>query len=179
MHACRSRGSVALRSDDPYDAPKLDIGYLTDEAGADLATLRCARQPSHAGAECTGSMTRIWPEPSILSKASQPSIRTVLGLRREPFLSGLQQPGRSIAWSRTPGLVQCSSKLLLTAVIAHWRHISQGHAHLALQITWLGLMCMSTLQERPPTDKGDLAAVCPGAFHQGRASPRRREAVRC
>ena len=43
MHACRSRGSVALRSDDPYDAPKLDIGYLTDKAGADLATLRCAR----------------------------------------------------------------------------------------------------------------------------------------
>ena len=44
MHSCSSRGSVALRSDDPYDAPKLDIGYLTDEAGADLATLRCARQ---------------------------------------------------------------------------------------------------------------------------------------
>lgn len=32
---------MALRSDDPYDAPKLDIGYLTDKDGADLATLRC------------------------------------------------------------------------------------------------------------------------------------------
>ncbi len=38
----RSRGHVALRSDDPYDAPKLDIGYLTDSEGADMATLRCA-----------------------------------------------------------------------------------------------------------------------------------------
>ncbi len=35
---------MALRSDDPYDAPKLDIGYLTDSEGADLATLRCALQ---------------------------------------------------------------------------------------------------------------------------------------
>ena len=33
---------MALRSDDPYDAPKLDIGYLTDKEGADLATLRSA-----------------------------------------------------------------------------------------------------------------------------------------
>ncbi len=41
---CRSRGHVALRSDDPYDAPKLDIGYLTDSEGTDLATLRCASQ---------------------------------------------------------------------------------------------------------------------------------------
>ena len=32
---------MALRSDDPYDPPKLDIGYLTDSEGADLATLRC------------------------------------------------------------------------------------------------------------------------------------------
>ena len=32
---------MALRSGDPYDAPKLDIGYLTDSEGADLATLRC------------------------------------------------------------------------------------------------------------------------------------------
>lgn len=38
----RSRGTVSLRSDDPWDAPKLDIGYLTDKEGADLATLRCA-----------------------------------------------------------------------------------------------------------------------------------------
>lgn len=33
---------MSLRSDDPWDAPKLDIGYLTDKEGADLATLRCA-----------------------------------------------------------------------------------------------------------------------------------------
>ncbi len=38
----RSRGSVGLRSDDPWDAPKLDIGFLTDKEGADLATLRSA-----------------------------------------------------------------------------------------------------------------------------------------
>ena len=73
---------MALRSNDPYDAPKLDIGYLTDEAGADLATLRCACQLQPAGAECTGSTTRIWPEPSMSLRASQPSIRTVLGLVR-------------------------------------------------------------------------------------------------
>ncbi|EIE18382.1 alcohol oxidase [Coccomyxa subellipsoidea C-169] len=36
----KSRGSVGLRSDDPWDAPKLDIGFLTDKEGADLATLR-------------------------------------------------------------------------------------------------------------------------------------------
>ncbi|CAL8465624.1 g5160 [Coccomyxa elongata] len=36
----KSRGTVSLRSDDPWDAPKLDIGYLTDKEGADLATLR-------------------------------------------------------------------------------------------------------------------------------------------
>ena len=33
---------MSLRSDDPWDAPKLDIGYLTDKEGADLATLRSA-----------------------------------------------------------------------------------------------------------------------------------------
>ncbi|KAL4424367.1 hypothetical protein ABPG75_001668 [Micractinium tetrahymenae] len=40
--ACRpqSRGSVGLKSADPFDAPKLETGYLTDAAGADLATLR-------------------------------------------------------------------------------------------------------------------------------------------
>ena len=37
----RSRGSVSLRSDDPWDAPKVDIGFLTDKEGADLTTLRC------------------------------------------------------------------------------------------------------------------------------------------
>ncbi|CAL5223510.1 g6037 [Coccomyxa viridis] len=53
----KSRGHVALRSDDPYDAPKLDIGYLTDSEGADLATLRSGikltreicQQPALAG----------------------------------------------------------------------------------------------------------------------------------
>nr|WGL47427.1 fatty acid photodecarboxylase [Chlorella sorokiniana] len=40
--ACRpqSVGSVGLKSADPFDAPKLSPGYLTDAAGADLATLR-------------------------------------------------------------------------------------------------------------------------------------------
>lgn len=32
---------MSLRSDDPWDAPKLDTGFLTDKQGADLATLRC------------------------------------------------------------------------------------------------------------------------------------------
>ena len=77
-----------------------------------------------------------------------------------------------------PGLVQCGSRLLLTALVAHWRHPSRGHAPRALQIIWPSLMCMRILQERPQIDKGDLAAVGPGAFHQGRASPRRREALR-
>jgi fatty acid photodecarboxylase len=40
--ACRpqSRGSVGLRSAEPFDAPKVDVGYLSDERGADLATLK-------------------------------------------------------------------------------------------------------------------------------------------
>ena len=42
---------MALRSDDPYDAPKLDIGYLTDSEGADMATLRCAFFFSKAGSQ--------------------------------------------------------------------------------------------------------------------------------
>ena len=33
---------MTLRSEDPWDAPKLDIGFLSDKEGADLATLRCA-----------------------------------------------------------------------------------------------------------------------------------------
>lgn len=37
---CRSRGRITLRSDDPYDAPRLDPRYLTDAEGADLKTLR-------------------------------------------------------------------------------------------------------------------------------------------
>jgi len=40
--ACRplSRGSVSLASPDPYEAPKIDIGYLTDSEGVDMQTLR-------------------------------------------------------------------------------------------------------------------------------------------
>lgn len=38
---CRSKGSIGLRSEDPWDAPRLDPGYLSDKEGADLATLRC------------------------------------------------------------------------------------------------------------------------------------------
>ncbi|MFF4112435.1 GMC family oxidoreductase [Streptomyces sp. NPDC001714] len=34
-----SRGTVTLRSADPHDAPLIDPGYLTDEAGEDLGTL--------------------------------------------------------------------------------------------------------------------------------------------
>lgn len=36
----KSRGTVLLKSDNPWDTPKLDPRYLTDEDGADLATLR-------------------------------------------------------------------------------------------------------------------------------------------
>jgi len=43
---CRSRGSVLLKSDDPWDTPKLDPRYLTDKEGADLATLRSPPPPS-------------------------------------------------------------------------------------------------------------------------------------
>lgn len=44
----RSRGSITLRSSDPMDKPIIDPRYLTDEAGADRATLMeglrtCAR----------------------------------------------------------------------------------------------------------------------------------------
>ena len=31
---------MLLRSDDPWDPPKLDPQYLSDSEGADLATLR-------------------------------------------------------------------------------------------------------------------------------------------
>ncbi|KAK9915568.1 hypothetical protein WJX75_000937 [Coccomyxa subellipsoidea] len=36
----KSRGSVSHRSDDPWDAPQVDIGFLNDKQVADLATLR-------------------------------------------------------------------------------------------------------------------------------------------
>ena len=32
---------MGLRSEDPWDAPKLDTNYLSDPEGVDLATLRC------------------------------------------------------------------------------------------------------------------------------------------
>lgn len=35
-----SRGSVGLKSADPFDDPLLSPGYLADPAGADLATLK-------------------------------------------------------------------------------------------------------------------------------------------
>jgi choline dehydrogenase-like flavoprotein len=40
--ACRpeGRGSVGLRSSDPFDAPRVETGYFEDAGGADLATLR-------------------------------------------------------------------------------------------------------------------------------------------
>lgn len=40
--ACRpqSRGRVSLSSTDPFENPKIDIGYLSDPDGEDLATLR-------------------------------------------------------------------------------------------------------------------------------------------
>lgn len=40
--ACRpkSRGSVGLRSSDPFDSPAIQTGYLTDAGQKDLATLR-------------------------------------------------------------------------------------------------------------------------------------------
>lgn len=36
----KSRGSVLLKSDDPWDHPRLNPNYLSDPEGADLATLR-------------------------------------------------------------------------------------------------------------------------------------------
>lgn len=36
----RSRGSISLRSSDPWDAPLFDPAFLSDDGGADAATLR-------------------------------------------------------------------------------------------------------------------------------------------
>ena len=36
----KSRGSVKLHDDDPFQPPKLVPGFLSDRDGADLATLR-------------------------------------------------------------------------------------------------------------------------------------------
>ena len=52
-----SRGHIGLRSADPWDAPVLDPGFLTDKAGEDAATLRAgiaiardlASQPAFSG----------------------------------------------------------------------------------------------------------------------------------
>ncbi len=37
----KSRGSVRLHSDDPFQPPALFPGFLSDPEGTDLATLRC------------------------------------------------------------------------------------------------------------------------------------------
>ena len=36
----KSRGSVTLRSADPFDAPHLDAGFCSDPNGDDMQTLR-------------------------------------------------------------------------------------------------------------------------------------------
>lgn len=52
--ACRprSRGSVTLRSADPFDSPAVETGYLTDVGGADIATLRAGIKLARKIASC-------------------------------------------------------------------------------------------------------------------------------
>lgn len=37
----KSRGSITLRSADPFEPPHIDAGFCSDPEGADMQTLRC------------------------------------------------------------------------------------------------------------------------------------------
>ena len=75
--ACRSKslGSVSLKSDDPFEAPLVESGYLTDPAGTDLATLKYGIQlardlcfSSSAFADClVGAEEELFPGASVSS----------------------------------------------------------------------------------------------------------------
>lgn len=73
--ACRpkSRGSISLRSDDPFDSPLLDAGYLNDPEGADLASLRAglklSREMSSSGGLKELNGGEFHPGPSAASDA--------------------------------------------------------------------------------------------------------------
>ncbi|CAD7704784.1 unnamed protein product [Ostreobium quekettii] len=71
--ACRpkSRGSIGLKSKDPFEAPTLDPGFLTDEAGADRATLRAGLRLSRRMTTSRQLAPLLWyegyPGPNVTS----------------------------------------------------------------------------------------------------------------
>jgi choline dehydrogenase-like flavoprotein len=70
------RGRVGLRSADPFDAPRVETGYLTDPAGKDLATLRhgirLARElaAAPAFAEFVDAGAEAFPGPAVSDDAA-------------------------------------------------------------------------------------------------------------
>lgn len=69
--APQSRGSVRLRSQDPFDAPVIDLGLLSDPAGADLRALlaasRLARQIAATSPLAESLAEEIFPGPELMT----------------------------------------------------------------------------------------------------------------
>lgn len=74
--ACRpqGRGSVGLHSDNPFDAPAVESGYLADASGTDLATLqhgvKLARQLAASGTFSEYLDTEVFPGDDITTDAA-------------------------------------------------------------------------------------------------------------
>ena len=69
----KSRGSVSLASADPFAAPKVDLGYFTDEKGEDMATLvagvELARKIAAQPALAQYVQSESWPGEGVTSRS--------------------------------------------------------------------------------------------------------------
>lgn len=75
LHVCdllpKSRGRIALKSSDPFDAPMIDPAYLSDPRDIEtmIAAVRIGRQILAAPATAAHSKSEIVPGPSVQSDA--------------------------------------------------------------------------------------------------------------
>jgi choline dehydrogenase-like flavoprotein len=70
----KSRGSVTLRSGDPFEAPHLDAGFCSDPAGEDMQTLRWAQTVLPERALMQGSTAAVTETLAWLLDADAPSL---------------------------------------------------------------------------------------------------------